>query len=183
MPHAENKYLDLDYRQTAIQTIMKRDDINPIGTIIASSLSLKMRLLHNFISRIFIPRIGKFDWVNERDLEFIKRVIKGEPINLPFIMMNQMKKTTRKANTCLPYGMVFTLIFEAAHINLSGEDNRQLHHTDTYTAKSLIGMGYHLSNGQWRKKISAQRADTSSSEDEEEDEEQSHEFVTTTASA
>ena len=62
-----------------------------------------MRLLYNFISRIFIPRTERFDWVSEHDLGFIERVIKGEPINLSFIMMNQMKETIRKANTCLPY--------------------------------------------------------------------------------
>ena len=94
-------------------------------------------------------------------------------------MMSQMKETTRKANSYLPYGMVFTLIFEAAHIDLSREDSRQLHHTDTYTAKSLIRMGYHLSNGQWRKKIFGQRADKSSSEEEDEDDEQPHELGTT----
>ena len=66
---------------------------------------------------------------------------------------------------------------------MSGEDSRQLHHTDTYSTKSLNRMGYYLLNGQWKKKISSQRADTSSSEDEEEDEEQPHEFTTTAASA
>ena len=94
-----------------------------------------------------------------------------------------MKETTRKANTYLPYGMVFILIFEAAHIDLSGEDSRQLHHTDTYTAKSLIRMGYHLSNGQWRKKIFGQRVDKSSSEEEYEDDEQPHELGTTAAAS
>ena len=147
--------------------------------MIASALSLEMRLLHNFISRIFIPRTGRFDWVSERDLAFMKKVIKGEPIDLPFIMMNQMKETTRKANTCLPYAMAFTLIFEAAHIDLSEEDSRQLHHTDTYFTKSLNRMGYHLLNGQWRKKISGQRVDTSLSEDEEKDEDQHQEVATT----
>ena len=131
---------------------MKRDDVNIIGIIVASSLSLKMRLLHNFISRIFIPRIGRFDWVSERDLTFMERVIKGEAINLSYIMISQMKETTRKANTCLPYGMVFTLLFKATNVNLEGEDSRQLHHIDTYSTKSLIRMGYHLSNGQWKKK-------------------------------
>ena len=147
MPHTKNKYLELDYRKTAIQTIMEKDDANLVGTIIASSLSLEIRLLHNFISRIFIRQTGRFDWVNEHDLGFMEKVIKGEPINLPFIMMNQMKET-RMANTCLPYGMAFTLIFEAAHIDLSGEDRRKLYHTDTYSAKSLNRMGYHLLNGQ-----------------------------------
>ena len=83
----------------------------------------------------------------------MKRVIKGEPINLLYIMLSQMKETVRKANTCLPYGMVFILLFEAAHVDLEGEDGRQLYHTDMYSTKSLIRMGYHLSNGQWKKKI------------------------------
>ena len=113
----------------------------------------------------------------------MKRVIKGEIINLPFIMMNQIKETTRKVNICLSYEMAFTLIFEDAHIDLSSKDNMQLHHTDTFSAKSLNRMRYHLLNGQWWKKISGQRVDTSSREDEEEDEEQPCEFTTTAASA
>ena len=112
----------------------------------------------------------------------MKKVIKGEAINLPYIMISQMKETTRKANTCLSYEMVFILLFEAAHVDLEDEDSRQLHHTDTYSIKSLIRMGYHLSNGQWKKKISGQRANKSFSEDEEETKEQHQnlEFVTTT---
>ena len=115
----------------------------------------------------------------------MERVIKGEAVNPSYIMLSQMKETIRKANTCLPYGMVFTLLFEAAHINLDDEDSRQLHHSDTYSTKSLIRMGYHLSNRQWKKKISRQRADKSSSEDEEETEEQHQnlEFITTTAAS
>ena len=72
----------------ALRTVMEKDDVDEIGTLIVSSLSLKMRLLHNFISRIFIPRIGRFDWVSKKDLAFMERVIKGEAINLPYIMMN-----------------------------------------------------------------------------------------------
>ena len=44
-------------------------------------------------------------------------------------------------------------------------------------------MGYHLLNGQWRKKVPGQLVKTSSSEDEEEDEEQPQEFTTTIALA
>ena len=65
MPHIGNKFLELECRKTTPQTIMKRDDVNIIGTIVASSLSLEMRLLHNFISRIFILRTRRFDWVSE----------------------------------------------------------------------------------------------------------------------
>ena len=82
----------------------------------------------------------------------MEKVVKWDPINLPYIMINQMKETTRKANTCLPYGMAFTVIFEAAHINLSGEDKKEPHHTDTYTTKSLIRMGYTKVDGEWKKR-------------------------------
>ena len=44
-------------------------------------------------------------------------------------------------------------------------------------------MRYHLSNGQWRKKIFGQRTDKSSSEDEDEDDEKPHEFATTVAAS
>ena len=128
-----------------------------------------MRLLHNFISRIFIPRSDRFDWVSERDLAFMEKVVRGEAINLPFIMLNQIKETTRKTNTCLPYGMAFTVIFEAAHINLSSEDKKELHHTDTYTAKSLIRMGYSKIDGEWKKR---DHQEVSSSSEQEEDNEE-----------
>ena len=109
MPHNGSKFLELEDKSQALEAI--RGTYNSKGNIVASSLSLEMRLLHNFISRIFIPRSGRFDWVSERDLAFMEKVVKGDPINLPFIMMNQIKETTRKANTCLPYGMAFTVIF------------------------------------------------------------------------
>ena len=109
MPHTGNKYLELDDKPQALKAI--RGTYNSKGNIVASSLSLEMRLLHNFISRIFIPCSDRFDWVSERDLAFMKKVVRGEAINLPFIMLNQIKETTRKTNTCLPYGMAFTVIF------------------------------------------------------------------------
>ena len=65
--------------------------------------------------------------------------------------------------------MAFTVIFEAAHINLSGEDKKELHHTDTYTAKSLIRMGYSKIDGEWKKR---DHQEVSSSSEQEEDTEE-----------
>ena len=61
MPHLKNKYLELECRKTALRSIFEKEDVNEVRTVIASILSLEIRLLHNFISRIFIPRIGRFD--------------------------------------------------------------------------------------------------------------------------
>ena len=99
----------------------------------------------------------------------MEKVVRGEAINLPFIMLNQIKETTKKTNTCLPYGMTFIVIFKAAHINLSGEDKKELHHTDTYTAKSLIRMGYSKIDGEWKKR---DHQEVSSSSEQEEDNEE-----------
>ena len=127
MPREGHKYLELNCKSSALRAILERNDVDEIDIVIVSSLSLEMRLLHNFIRRIFIPKIGRFDRVSERDLAFMECITKGEAINLPFIMMRQMKEIIRGAKTCLPYGMVFILLFQAVHIDLSGKDGKELH--------------------------------------------------------
>ena len=76
-----------------------------------------------------------------------------------------MKETIRKAKTYLPYRMVFTILFQYTNVDLSREDGKALHHSDTYSAKSLMRMGYHLTEGYWKKKVSGQRVIKSSSDD------------------
>ena len=80
-----NKYLKLDCRTSALRTIFERDNLAEIGSVTVISLLLEMRLLYNFTSRIFIPRIGRFDWVSENDLAFKECIIKGKAINLPLL--------------------------------------------------------------------------------------------------
>ena len=55
------KYLVLNDKPKALRRILERNDIDEIGVVKASSLSLEMRLMHNFISRIFLPRNDRFD--------------------------------------------------------------------------------------------------------------------------
>ena len=94
-------------------------------------------------------------WISERDLYFMELLINGDKINLPAIMICQMKEAVRKVKACLPYGMVLSLFFQSANIDLTGEDSKTLLHTDTYTAKTLQKMGYLLSKGTWKKKSDA----------------------------
>ena len=77
MPHIGNKYLELDDKPQALEAI--RGTYNSKGNIVASSLSLEMRLLHNFISRIFIPRSDRFDWVSEETWPLWKRLSEEKP--------------------------------------------------------------------------------------------------------
>ena len=84
----------------------------------------------------------------------MRRPIEGEPLNLPFIMISQMREAACRARACLPYGMVFTLLFQDAHVDLTGEDCRLLLHTDRYTVKSLTRMGFIKVDGNWIRKTS-----------------------------
>ena len=59
MPNNGSKFLELEDKARALEAI--KGSFNAKGNIIANTLSLEMRLLHNFISRIFIPRSGRFD--------------------------------------------------------------------------------------------------------------------------
>ena len=61
MPIEGCKYLVLNGRPKVLKTILKRNDVDEIDIVKASSLSLEMRLMYNFISRIFLPRTGRFD--------------------------------------------------------------------------------------------------------------------------
>ena len=81
--------------------------------------------------------------------------------------MCQMRETVRLVKTCLPYGMVFTLLFQDANIDLTEEDEKALHHTNTYSAKSLQRMGYHFSDGSWKKKVLGHRIIESFNDDDD----------------
>ena len=78
-------------------------------------------------------------------------LIQRNPMNLPFMMMQQIKDATGRSKTkaCLPHGMVFTLIFIDSETNLEGEDFKVLAHTDFYPKRSLHHMGYQKVDDQW----------------------------------
>ena len=101
----------------------------------------------------------------------MEHIIKKTPVNLSYIIIMQMKETVRKAKSCLPYGMMLTLLFKSQRVSLEGEDGIKLHHTDVYTSKTLERMGYFQVEGVWRKKGTNVRAIGSSSSEEEEEEE------------
>lgn len=92
------------------------------------------------VSRIFFSKTKKFDWVIEKDITFIYYLIQGKSINLPFLMLSQIREVAKKYRACLPYGMVVTLIFIEFVVNCKGEDARKLQHTDTMRDPSPHGL-------------------------------------------
>ena len=101
------------------------------------------------VGRVFFPKIRRFDWVTEKDIAFIYYLSKNQPINLSYLMINQIKEAARKVRACLPYGMVFILIFEEFRVDCTGEDTKRLLHTNRYTERTLHRMGNHKMDGRW----------------------------------
>lgn len=144
----------LSDKKEGLKLIMGRDDI--VGDVWAKTLCLEMRLLHHMIGGIFIPKLGRFDFVSERELMVMFYIVKGMPLNLPGIMTHQMREAAVKKKVCLPYGMAFTRVFLEVGIPLENATSKKLSHFDVYDDKTLNCMGYKVVRGRWVKKVSGQ---------------------------
>lgn len=90
-----------------------------------------------------------FDWITKRDIAFMNYMIEGHPIIHPFLMLSHIKEVTRKNKSCLPYGMVFALIFQEFGKDCTSENAKRLLHTNRYIGRSLYWMGYQKVDGRW----------------------------------
>ena len=176
IPKTGKCFMTLGKKEEALKAILGKERVTDLRSLQAGQLKLEMRLLHNIVSRIFFPKTGRFDWVNEKEIAFMYHLIEGNQINLPYLMLNQMKEAAKGKRACLPYGMVFTLIFNDFGVSLEGEIAKKLLHTDTYNEKSLLRMGYIKKDNVWVKKASQRQSDSDDDEeDNEEDEEEEEE--------
>ena len=64
----------------------------------------------------------------KREIDVMYYMIQGTPMNLPFMMLRQIKEATGRSKACVPNGMVFALIFMHVKISLEREDFRELLH-------------------------------------------------------
>lgn len=96
-------------------------------------------------------------------------LIQGKLINLLFLMLSQIKEIVKKSRACLPYGIVFTLIFPEFGVDCSGEDARKLPHTNRYNEQSLYHIGYSKVDDRWVYKAFGQGVTALDSLDDDED--------------
>ena len=78
------------------------------GELLAKQLSVEMRLLHSFVTHILFPKIGRFDFISDRDLGIMKYINEQKSVNIPRLMMNYMWDIATKRHSSLPYDMVLT---------------------------------------------------------------------------
>lgn len=83
-------------------------------------------------------------------------LINGTTVNLPIVMMEQMKEAIVRFRACLPYAMVLTLIIRELGISLDSEISQTLMHTDYYNKQSLHQIRYRKVEDHLIRRISGQ---------------------------
>ena len=141
-------------KQDGLKAIVGRDDV--VGDMLAHTLSLEMRLLHHMIGGIFIPKLGQFDFISERELMVMYHIIRGIPLNLLGIMMHQMREVAAKKKVCLPYGIPLMRVFLEVGILLENEIYKKLSYFDIYDDRTLNRISYEVVKDRWVKKVSSQ---------------------------
>ena len=73
-----------------------------------------------------------FNFVPEWDIMLMYHVIQDIPLNLPAVMMWQIKEAASQVKTYLPCGMALIPIFKNIGVSLEGENSRVLMYLDSY---------------------------------------------------
>ena len=66
---------ELPKKKIGLRTILGRDDVEGFLKIEAKDLSVKMRLLHHMVSKIFFSREGRYDLMTGRDICLMHHVV------------------------------------------------------------------------------------------------------------
>ena len=89
------------------------------------------------------PKIGRFEFILERDLTIIYHILEGIPFNMASTMVTYIGEAIDKNRFSLSYGMVFTLLFRELGLSIpTDEPIRELRNTDYYNKATLHRMGY-----------------------------------------
>ncbi|KAF9682512.1 hypothetical protein SADUNF_Sadunf05G0116600 [Salix dunnii] len=116
----------------------------------SQDLLLRPRLLHRIIAHNILPKKGHYDEVTFMELCLIDCMIQRRPINLPYIMIRNMILAYNQKQKALPYGQVFTTIFEHFDILLTGTDKKPYSDKTEIDTTTLTRMKYVLNeNGEW----------------------------------
>lgn len=125
-------------------------DVSDFEEVFANQFILKVRLLHNICGKNLFFKIGRFDFVSERDIVLIDCILNGYPLNLLGMMISYMGEASSRKKFSLPYDMVLTLIFREQGVEiLENEPKRLLRQTDYCNEHTLRQMGYRKIDGVW----------------------------------
>lgn len=70
-------------KENSLKVISEREEVIDLGNLFANQILVEIRILHNIVNKIFFPKIGKFDWVTEKDIAMMCLTTQGKPMNMP----------------------------------------------------------------------------------------------------
>ncbi|KDP46199.1 hypothetical protein JCGZ_10039 [Jatropha curcas] len=136
-------------RVEALKTILENPDLSEVTKINSCQLTLEMRLLHQMVVHIILPRKRSFNYVSSMDLLVMWHILKGKPFNLPFVLLSHMIACSEKKNAYLPYGMILTSIFNYFKVSFEGEESEELKSSDIYNEFTLHKLEYVKNERGW----------------------------------
>ena len=83
-------------------------------------------------------------------------IIQKISLNLPRLMMYEIREAAAKNKVCLSYGMALTRVFETVGISLENEGFKNSSHFVIYDEKALTCMHFHVEVRRWVRNESGQ---------------------------
>lgn len=115
------------------------------------SLPARNRLLHDMVMSMFLPRGCSRDRVSRTDLFLLKKILCGERVNLPYMIIHHMIDSL--SNKYLPYGMLLTKVFVACNVDIANDEVWEpLKRKEVYNSLSIRMMGYVQREKGWKPK-------------------------------
>lgn len=89
---------------------------------------MKYRYLYYRVAKIFLPKVGYFDFVIKGDVTIMHHIIQKISFNLSTTMIRVMQEVVSRAKPVLPFGIFFILIFKDYGADLEGETSKKPQH-------------------------------------------------------
>lgn len=120
-------------------------------------LPLQVSILHVILQHIIVLRMGHSDEATRLDGGLLDSLIKGQPINLRYVIMRYMLSTLTVSHRLIPYGNIITKILWHFQVPL-----RDAVYTETkrIAPDAMTDIGFSRKNGKWIKTSKSKNWDT-----------------------
>ncbi|GAB2278473.1 hypothetical protein Dimus_013154 [Dionaea muscipula] len=107
------------------------------------------RFIHFLVMKNVVPRFGKRDISSFMDLTYMDHLMSRRLVNLPRVMMRQMRYVISMKDHELPYGDWLTMVFEEFDVPLVDKKGEEPKRTDYFEETFLTMCKLTRENGVW----------------------------------
>lgn len=111
-------------RESKLASLLKKRELcethKTKDTMLVGILNPDDRLLHYFMTYVFLPKGTNHAQINELELQLMYAMKNHNKVNWAFVIMNHMAKA-KAGSTAFPYARLLTHVFQARGVPLDGE--------------------------------------------------------------